>query len=188
MSDPVPTPLMLVSWEDTQAFLKLGDDQESLATFLIQAASLRAQQIARRSFTSEQRTFICDGDRQRRIVLPVFPVQAVTNVWLDESRTWAEGDALGTAEFGVDLEAGIVKFYTRTAPKAMDSVRIDYEAGFAEVPQDVQQAVLEVVSFNIKRFEGQKIGERAVMGPDGMNLQMELTIPLNAQRVFEGYR
>ena len=56
------------------------------------------------------------------------------------------------------------------------------------VPEDLQLAVLEILSWNIARFAsgGQAIGVRSRTA-DGVDTGMEITIPLNAQRTLEFY-
>ena len=57
------------------------------------------------------------------------------------------------------------------------------------VPEDLQFAVLEILSWNMARFAsgGQAIGVRSRTA-DGVDTGMEITIPLNAQRILERYQ
>jgi len=56
------------------------------------------------------------------------------------------------------------------------------------VPEDLQFAVLEILAWNVTRFASgaQAIGVRSRTA-DGVDTGMEITIPLNAQRILERY-
>lgn len=73
-------------------------------------------------------------------------------------------------------------------PSGRKNVRVLWNGGFTPVPERLQFATIETVAWNLQRFRGAGgIGLRTAKVED-MDYSYEITIPLNALRVFESYR
>jgi len=179
----------LISWEFTNELLpNLRDTDKTRYERLINAASKTACRITKRELKAQDYTSILDGNGRDVLLLPEYPVNSVTSLYIDISRT-----------FGDDTEETNYLYYEDTGklvlpysyfPQYPQCVKVLYNAGFDPIPEDLELAVLEVVLYNAKRLSGDAgtVGIRSIAGADGLNTAYELTIPVNAQRVFESYR
>lgn len=178
----------LVTWEYVQGFL--GDasapfdaDDREFGIGLINAASSRANDIARRKLRGRTATVTLDGTGTDIVVLPEYPVAEVTDVRVDITRTFPDSSAITGFDYYEDGRL----FVPARVPAQRRCVRVAYTAGYDPVPHDLMQAVVEVVAYSWKRLRSRAIGTSSVTA-DGVTTQFEIDIPMPARRVFESYR
>lgn len=178
----------LVTWEYVQSFL--GDvsdpfdaDDREFGIGLINAASSRANDIARRKLRSRTATVKLDGTGTDIVMLPEYPVSAVASVRVDITRAFPTSSAITDFDFYDDGRL----FVPARVPSVRRCVQVTYTAGYNPVPHDLMQAVVEVVAYSWKRLRSRAIGTSSVTA-DGVTTQFEIDIPMPARRVFESYR
>jgi hypothetical protein len=186
--DSVLDTYALTTWARTKYLLNLPDTDQTLVEYLINTASEAAEYHARRKLAARAYTSDLDGPGGTRLILPNYPINSITSIYEDEDRSFAAASEVDSTYYGYYSDEGFVERYTGTWTTEKKALRITYNAGLSTVPSRLQDAVIEVVAWNLKRFRGSGIGIRSISAPDGMNTAMETTIPLNALRVFESYR
>lgn len=162
------------------------DTDQSEIEALIDAASALANQYARRRLAAREYTVELDGSGRDTLVLPAYPIGEVSAVYIDSARAFP--DASAVTDYVRYDDEGIL-YRAAGWPAEKKNVRVVYTAGLDPVPADLRDAVLEVVAYNLRRFRGDAIiGVKSMSLSQGLTTQYELTIPVNAQRVFESYR
>jgi len=180
--------LSLTSWARVKILLGLQDSDQTQAEYLLNAITPAAESIAYRPFAARAVTQDLDGTGRSELLLPAVPINSVSKVNIDSTRAFAVDTDLAAADYAIYSEEGYIRLISRTFPVGVQNVRATWNGGFSPVPDDLQLAAVECVSWNLKRLRGSGIGIRSVSTGDGMNTGMEITIPLSAQRVFESYR
>jgi hypothetical protein len=176
----------LVDWQTVRDHLGLDDSEQAKAELVINAASETANRYAERKLAATDYTHTLDGSGREELRLPQYPVNSITSVHVDVDREFGS-DTEVTDYLTYSDEGILVRTDAGTWPSARQSVRVVYNAGYSTVPSELQIAVLEVVDYNWRRLASRSIGTRSMSG-EGVTTEFELTIPTNAQRVFEGYR
>lgn len=179
----------LISWEFTKEILPdLRDTDQIRYELLINAASSTANRVADRYLKALDYTSTLDGSGRSSLLLPEYPVNSVSAVRIDTERVFgAESEVTGYLVYATE---GKITLISGSFPSSPQCVEVAYNAGFDPVPEDLKLAVLEVVIYNAKRLGGNAgaVGVRSIAGPDGLNTSYELSIPMNARKVFESYR
>ena len=179
----------LVSWEFVKEMLpEAKDTQQLYYERLINAASTLANRISGRQLKAVDYTQILDGSGDESIVLPEYPANSVTSLYIDTSRAFAASTEM--TDYLLYSDIGKLLLPSATFPDSPQCVKVVYNAGLNPVPEDLEIAVLEVVVYNRKRLSGQgnMIGTKSSQAEGMITTAYELTIPVNAQRVFESYR
>lgn len=177
----------LVSWEFAQDLLGLNDSEQTQFERLINAASATANRIGRRVFAATDYTVQLDGNGSQRILLPEYPVNSVTELNIDTEWSFAAGTI--ETDYLLYSEQGEIFRKYAEFPDHPQCVKVTFNAGFTEVPDELELAVIEVVAFNASRVanRGGRIGTKSFEANNAVTTTYELTVPVNAQRVFEYY-
>ena len=173
----------LVTWEKVKAVLNLADDQKELIEFLISAASAQAEKIAGRFLAARDVELKMDSTGGREFLLPSYPVNSTEKVLIADRETQG---------YKVKHESGILRI-TENIPTGWDVIYFKGNIGYAPVPEDLQQAVIEIISANIRRFTtpGGTVGVKtftATASSGTLTTQYELDIPISSRSVFMSYR
>lgn len=178
----------LTTWARTKYLLNLPDTDQTLVEYLINSASEMAEYHARRKLAARAYTTDLDGPGGTTLLLPNYPINSITSIYEDTDREFDSDTLTDSDDYGYYSDEGIVERYSGSWTTGKKALRITYNGGLSTVDSRLQDAVIEVVAWNLKRYRGSGIGIRSISAPDGMNTAMETTIPLNALRVFESYR
>jgi hypothetical protein len=177
----------LVTFANAQTYLGYASSQSTLAGLLITAISDRVKALTRRTITAADYTEYIDGHGDNIILLRQYPVNSVTNIYLDGDRAFADASALASTDYYLNEDTGIIELYSKTTAEGAKTVKVSYNAGYSTTPEDLQQAVFEALDWNMKRFEGSSIGTE-MQSAGGVNIRPALTIPPSAYAVIMGYR
>ena len=110
---------------------------------LIAAASAAVEQWCAREFTSTAYTETHNGTGTCELMLRVFPVTTITKIeTLDDDAVATEI----TSGNRVDKRTGLLRLTMEHFPVGHQNVVILYTAGFATIPADVQEAVVQIVA------------------------------------------
>jgi len=172
----------LVTWEKAKAFLNLDDGDKELAEFLINSASVQAEKIADRFLSARDVDITIDAHGGREYLLPSYPVNSVQMVRV-------HGSELPANEYSVRRNLGILRLKEQS-PNGWDAIQFKGNIGYDPIPEDLQQAVLEIVSANRRRFttSGGIVGIKSMTAGGDITTQYELDIPISARTVFMSYR
>jgi uncharacterized phiE125 gp8 family phage protein len=182
----------LVTWAKAKQYLDLDDSGQEYTEGLINAVCASANKSTGRLLKARDDIPILDGTGTDTLILPQYPVNTITKLYSDTERVFGTDTEITSSEYVIYKKRGIIKLFSKTFSSKIQSIKIEYNAGFGKdtdiVPEDLQFAVLEIVAWNIMRFVsgGKGIGVRS-RAADGVDTGMEITVPLNAQRTLERY-
>ena len=86
----------------------------------------------------------------------------------DPDREFGDATLVGSGDYGIDWEAGIIKFEYPLS-KGIQSVKIQYTGGYAagDIPGIAVQAIIELVARKIKDGAGGQLGIASRSSPEG---------------------
>jgi hypothetical protein len=179
----------LVSWETVKAVLNLDDNQEDLAVFLINAASVQAESYAGRILAARQTVVALDTDGGQIALLPSFPVGTVDRLCLDPDHQFPPEKDLAPEEYSILSGEGIIRLYRRRFPRGFSALLFSGTIGYDPVPGDLQQAAVEAVAANIRRLGSGGVGLKSISAPNGIGATYyEIDIPVSSRNIFSSYR
>ena len=182
----------LVTWEYLADHLKqkselVNADTHHFGVGLINAVSSRANTITRRKLKSRSYELTLDGNGSDVILLPEYPVTGVAELRIDTARVFDDASIIDAGDYEVYDGDGRL-WYPAGFPLARRCVRVNITAGYVDVPEDLQLAVVEAVAYAWKRMRGKSVGALSVSTGDGMTTQYEPELPTSAYKVFLAYR
>jgi len=186
----------LTNFSRVQTLLGSGNvstDDQTLCEHLINAVTEQAEIISRRKLKArtygvgQQKPYDFDGNGRDRIILPAYPINSVTHLYIDSERAFGSTTEITATDYLFFEEDGMIVYPDNTFSEGIRNVRIEYNAGYSTVPSILQQAVAEAVEWNLVRMRSLSIGKRG-QSADGVNTSLEIEIPLSARRVFESYK
>ncbi len=183
----------LITWELAKSLLNLLDEDQEKVEFLINGASEQAERITGRLLGYRTFDDYLPGNGSNKLFLPLFPVYQITDIRIDPDRVF--GDDTIVTDYDLENTTGIIYLFDSVFPDSRKSIKIQYSGGYSKapsggespVPADLQSAILEIVKWNFGRFQGLKFGIKGE-NADGINISYEITVPLNARQIIEGYR
>lgn len=179
----------LTTWARAKLFGGFQDSDQNLVEYLINSATEAAESIARRPLKARTVIQDFDGNDRELLILPAYPISSVTSVHVDSDRVFGSTTLLteGTDYLVYGPEGYLANLSSGWA-EGRKTIRVVWNGGLSPVDSRLQDAVIETVAWNMKRFRGGGIGIRSASSPDGVNTAMEIMIPMNAKSVFESYR
>lgn len=180
----------LVTWDRVKAVLTLDDEQQELVEFLISAASAQAEKFADRFLAARDVEIKIDANGGRELLLPSYPVNTVDRICPDQYHQFPDIKDLLLDEYSLKTESGIIRLFFHQFPKGYDVVLFVGNIGYDPVPEDLQQAVIETVSANLRRFAGVGglVGIKQMSANGAITTQYEIDIPITSRSVFLTYR
>ena len=97
-------------------------------------------------------TFFLDGPSSwsnRVLQLPIFPVSAVTNVYVDSLRVYGSSTIVASSEYDLDIQPGILilkETSSATWDKGYRYIKAQVTAGWSTAPRDLEQAICVMAS------------------------------------------
>lgn len=168
LSGPGEEPVTL---DDARAYLRLDDEtQDGLVNALMTAARLTLEAATRRAFVTQSWRMTLDQWPERGVILPLAPIQAITQVSVD-------GVVLASESYSVDLAAEPPRLKAAhdvvlPAPEdVMTGIAIDMLAGYGAanaVPLPLKQAILMLTAHWFDNREAVAFGEQVQLLPMGV--------------------
>ena len=152
---------MLASVADLEAWLKLsaGNTDEALLTRLLTAESTFIETWCSRIFSPTDYVETRDGNGQSRMSPQCWPMLSIASVVVDGTAIPAAVGATGSGYFIVGKSIQLRGYsFTRGA----GNVVLSYNAGFATIPADVQQAAIELAAMRYR--ERDRVGMSSISG------------------------
>jgi hypothetical protein len=151
--------MSLVALADVEAWLGLasGNSDEALLTRLIAGASAFVETWCSRTFALTSYTETRDGNGQTRMSPQNWPISTVASVTIDTTVVPARTVPGGSGFF---LNGKSIQLVGYCFNRGQANVTLVYSAGFATIPADIQQGVIELVAMRYK--ERDRIGLSSV--------------------------
>jgi uncharacterized phiE125 gp8 family phage protein len=169
-------------------FSKTDAADDPLLVRLLSAASEFVQRQTGRTFALVTYTEPHDWNGEHLLVPKNYPVTAVASVSIDGQTIDKATDETtpGWIQDGNVIRLRNVPLRDWLSVRRVANCTISYTAGYASIPQDIQQAVLELAAL--------KFRERAHIGQASQTLQgssvsfLPSIVPLSVQAVLDSYR
>lgn len=155
---------------------------------IISAVSYQAINITDNDFKAAAYTEFFDGDGRNYFLLKNRPVNSVTSLWISSTRTYDDDSLIDTDNYRYDSMTGMIKLYENYLPIGFDVAKIIYNAGYTEVPEDVEQAVGDAVDWNYKQRNNQATGIESQTFPEGITTVFQVSFPVESLRILMHYR
>lgn len=159
-------------------------NQDLVNKALESAEDLCLRYIGLEDGLSAEQTDYFDGT-STILVLDNAPVLSVSAVYSDRERSYSE--ALDTSDYRVDLRSGVLYLYI-TPASARDAVRVDYTAGYTEIPAPVALAIAMTAQKILSDLQGSSVGvlSRTL---EGGSETLDNNLPtLAVKQVLDGFR
>jgi uncharacterized phiE125 gp8 family phage protein len=131
-----------------------GTDESLLETLINQATDLCEKYTGRKFYTASYTEYY-DGDGTDELLLAHYPIISVTHLYVDESRAYpASSEYTENTHFLVYKEEGRLSLLTvarfnrtdlATFPSEKKCIKVEYVAGYAAIPGDLEWACNELV-------------------------------------------
>lgn len=152
-----------ISVDEAQNYLHLDSDQEiDTVTRLIKAARKKAEVFTRRSLKIKTYELTLN-ERRDRIKIPKPPLQTINKVSMKKR----DGTVIEVTDYYVSESepAELLIEWPDVEPYPVDAYKIEYTAGYENVPEDIEQAVFLLISHFYENRETVIVGTSAVPLP-----------------------
>ena len=82
-----------------------------------------------------------DGNSSDFLLVPQTPLTAISSLYIDSERDFGTDTLVPSDEYGIRDNVGIALFEGRRFPRAKQSVKVSYTAGYATTPANLQLAL-----------------------------------------------
>lgn len=157
-----PSPLDLSTLASVKSWLRINSaDDDDLLQRLLTATSIAVQRYLNRTIASLAYTETVDGTGGRALMLGNYPVTAVASVTIDGQPV---PPRLPGGQLGYTFDQDSIALGGSCFTRGQQNVVIQYTAGFAETPFDLEQAVIELVVLRYKERERVGLVSQAAAG------------------------
>ncbi|MCD6404716.1 MAG: hypothetical protein J7M19_02700 [Planctomycetes bacterium] len=185
----------LITTERAREIPALANADAAYLASLVAAASAAVESYCKRTFAETAYTAeYHDGGGEDRMFLDNFPVTALSAVWIIET---GGGEVEISGEmFDVDASTGEICFKSAAAtayhhfPAGFHNVKAAYTAGFAAIPQPVQEATAELAAWLWANAspEGGVTGEKLGNYSRSFEPTGRMELPAVVRRLLAPYR
>jgi len=166
----------------------------NLEGFINGASELVERYLNRRVYSanySEQ----YNGDRGHEILLRHWPINSISDIFVDPERVFPASSAIDVDDFGIvsnELGEGIsVERYSQGFPKGRKTVKVDYDAGYnglANLPSDIELACKITAAYYFKKQQNEDWTFSSMQKGDETITVLVQGIPEAAKTILEEYR
>lgn len=127
------------------------------------------------------------GEKWRdRLLISRPPLSTITNIWDDPLRVY--GTALSSAYYVIeDAESGIIRLDGYTFQSGIRNIKITYTGGFVSIPNDLEEAAIEMVWAAREKGKHNLVGVRSRSIADGNVQYMNLEWDSIARGIVQKY-
>ena len=168
----------LTTYAMCQTVFKPADEDQVMVEKLLTAASVWAHITTSRLLARRDLTEVYDGHDSAVLFARNYPINAITTIHQDEDRV-----------FGIDTLVAVGDYvYSTSGPRTIvaindviwelgvQTIQVVYNAGYAAIPDDLENAVLMLVDFWYKSYDAHRFGVTSV-GVADQRIAYELGIP-----------
>jgi uncharacterized phiE125 gp8 family phage protein len=131
-----------------------------------------------------------DGDGTGELILNQFPIISVTSIHDDLDRDFTSTFLIAATDYVIYKERGVIKLFRNEGAfqKGLQNLKVIYVAGYATVPGDLVDALIQMVEFMYNRsrtggMQSQSLGGKSETY-DQSRIPAEVKRTLNSYRVY----
>lgn len=137
----------------------LETSQDSIVEFCINAASQEIESDTNRKLKAQAITEYQHGRNGNIIVLREWPINSITSLSIDQSALFTDPATLIDADdYRISDDLNSIVMINRTLPNGFNNIKIIYNAGYASVPSDIENACLWLTTYYYMMRQNQDIG------------------------------
>lgn len=148
----------LTNMDDVKAFMSVEYDKvefenDNLIIALINRVSKKFENYCGRNFVSREYTEYYDGGGKAMLYTSQYPIISVTELNDDVSWNWTESTKIDSDNYRIANGAGAIMLKNFRFADYMENVKVVYNAGYDEIPEDLVDACIQEVArlLNIRR-------------------------------------
>lgn len=170
---------------------ELADVDEDRLQSLAKVVSARAERFCQREFSQAERTETYDGNGSPELWLNAIPVTLIDSVTvLDTDGT---ENSLTTSYLRTDADVGRVRIVGSGAeylvfPRGFQNIKVVYTAGFATIPEDLQEALVTWAQFLHARSVQDISVESEKLGDYSRTIKESSDLPKDVRSAISFYR
>jgi hypothetical protein len=153
-----------------------GTGEDSLLNRLIDWATDFIHSYCGRTFPQGSYDEYYDGDGTDTLLSHQFPIVSVNSLEVD-------GTVKDSTSFVLYAPLGIIRLKSGVFPRGKKNVRLQYTAGYATIPKDLEQASIELVALKYYDRGRERLG---VEGKEGTSFTTQL--PQEVKQVLDLYK
>ena len=179
----------LVKLERVKTYLDLANTDTAsdvLLQDLIARVGAWVERYCDRSFAKATYTEQRDGDGTDTLIVRQWPLLSVASLYDDPLRVFGAATQIASSDFAVYPNQGLIRLDGLVFSVGIQNVKVTYEAGYVDIPQDLQQALIELITDRFRNKENQGIRSLAI-GSYRVDYGDE-ELPGEIRGVLEGYR
>jgi len=183
----------LTDLDTVNAFLNtdMGDaGQQRVLTSYINKASALCNLLTDRKLKSRSLTEYYSGDGTNSILTNEYPITAITAVYDDLDRTYGSDTEIDSDDLAYlpDGLAYKIVYDGGVFQVGIKNIKAQYTAGYVTIPEDLEQACLEIIAYYFKNSEENRFGVTTrTMGGGSMTIETT-DIPKSALRILDRYK
>jgi len=155
----------------------VGSEQDALITSLISQVSQSIESFCNRSFALAARSEYRHGTGSTTLLLRDYPAASIQAVVIN-------GTPLPTSAWAL-VDRCVVLYGYRFTPGRLN-VRIDYLAGYLQIPADIELSCIETVILCLKRLSHLDVASKSLAGETVSYITADL--PPSARQRLNNYR
>lgn len=178
----------LTTFAMCQTVFKPAVEDQVMVEKLITAASVWANNVTSRLLKARALTEIYDGRDSTVLFARNYPINSITTIHQDEDRVFGIATlvAAGDYVFSTSGPRTIVAVNDVIWEPGVQTIKVVYNAGYAVVPDDLENATLMLVDFWYKSYDAHRFGVTSV-GVADQRIAYELGIPKQVRDMVSAY-
>lgn len=125
---------------------------------LINAATAQAESHTGRELAARDQEWALDGNNETDLVVPQWPLNSISSLEINGVEISARESWQGYG-YVIDSEAGMIQLQGYVFTGGLANIEISANAGYATVPADLEQAVVELAAWKAKQSQISDIGQ-----------------------------
>lgn len=184
----------VIRWlrEDVDGDLFGSSEYQSVIETMIDSVSEWVNNYCRRNFIAQDYTEYYDGNDRRTLYLDHFPVNSITGLYIDTGSNFGAGTEVAAADYRLHKQFGKIWLENTVFAAYPRSIKVVYNAGYADVdsiPDDLKLAVLDDIKWRFNRWKNSQEGiESITMEGVNENLVTDTQGLRSSMNVYKRYR
>jgi|SRR5690554_2744048 len=161
------------------------DDDNDILTKLITRASKFIKNHTDRELNKTVFKEAIDGDNSCELFVSEYPIISVENIKINNAIVYENGTAKDGNNYYIYQDIGIIR-RSIYWPKDFQNIEVNYTAGYETIPEDLEQAVIELVAFKFMNKDFIGLGSHS-LGDENLSFKRK-DIPEEILSVIECYK